>query len=199
MTALTVTASLDQPIIGLIDNPGRLPLDGPLAWAAAVAGGLPPITPDHAPDVDLPLARWEEAGAWGWCASSARYEVERWISVDLRRRPATAAMARYTTVGKHHLGLGPHKARNVIYEAAWVRTIRWDVDCTDRERLASLLDRITHLGSHTAIGYGHVAAWTIEPAVGPDGWRKRPMPTPGATVAVRPPYWHPSRRITCPT
>lgn len=194
-TPMRVTAYLDQPVIGLLGN--ALPLDGPLSWAAAqIDPAVGPITPEHAPEVDLPLGTWEQCGTWGWRASSARYEVVRWTSVELRRRPATTAMARYTTDRRHHLGLGPHKARNATIQACWVREISWDADVTDRRRLWELLGVLTHLGAHTNIGYGHVARWAVE--LGVEGaWHDRPMPQPGMTVAVRPPYWHPTRRVKC--
>lgn len=198
-TPLVVTATLDTPSVGLIERP--VMLDGPLAWAAAMAaraGGHPidPITPDRAPDLALPLARWEQAGTWGWCTSQASLDVTAYTATEIRRRPATGPMTRYTGERKHHTGLGPYKARDVTVAAAWVRSATWHVRATRRDALEDLLALITHLGKHSNIGHGHVAAWHVEPDPVPDAWRDRPLPVIGAPrQAYRPPYHHPTRQI----
>lgn len=178
-------------------------LDGPLAWAAwqeAQRLGLdcPPATPDYCHDFDLPLARWQQAGTWGWCTSQATVDVVSHSGTELRRRPPTAQMARYTTAAKHHAALGPYKARDTIITTEWVTTATWCVLATDQSRLETLLAQVTHLGTHRAIGHGHIASWRIEPGTDLDAWRDRPMPTPDIAAAHRAPYWHPSRRITIP-
>lgn len=199
MLPLTVTATLDTPSVGLVEQP--LMLDGPLAWAAAMAAHaagetIEPITRDHAPDLDLPLARWHEHGTWGWCTSQATLDVASYTAVEIRRKPAVDAMARYTRERQHHAALGPHKARDTTVAAAWVRTAVWQVVATDPDRLAALLRHLTHLGRHRNLGLGHVTAWTITPGADPDGWRHRPMPGPGQPRrGYRPPYHHPTRQI----
>lgn len=197
-TPLVVTATLDTPAVGLIERP--VMLDGPLTWAAAQdahARGLPlpPLTHEHAPDMDLPLDWWEQAGTWGWCTSQATLDVTSYTATELRRKPATGPMARYTRDRHHHTGLGPYKARDTLVAAAWVRTATWHVLATDPARLEHLLSLVTHLGRHANIGHGHVASWTIAPDPDPDAWRDRPMPTPGVVGAWRAPYWHPTRRM----
>lgn len=193
-TPLTVTALVDGPTSGLTQRP--VILDGPLAWAAAMTTpDIPPITHEHAPDMDLPLARWDECGTWGWCASQATLDIRHHGATELRRKPHTAAMSRYTGERKHHLGLGPHKARDTVLPVEWVHIATWHVLATDQARLEALLTHITHLGSHRAIGLGEVQSWTLAPDPNPQAWRDRPMPTPGAPAqAYRAPYWHPSRR-----
>lgn len=197
MSSVHVTAHLDRPSVGLIERPFLL--DGPVAWAVAELAkrdgiALPPATREHVPDLDLPFERWEQAGTWGWKVSRGRPAVEAYTAVEIRRKPATAEMARFTTEKKHHLGLGPHKARDTTVAAAWVTRIEWDAETTDETRLADLLSTVTHLGGHAAIGYGHVTKWQIEPGT-PGAWADRPMPDTDPHEAVRAPYWHHSRRL----
>lgn len=197
MTSLRVTAKLDRPSIGLVEHPFML--DGPVAWAAAqdaLRSGveLPPITRAEAPDLDLPFERWEQSGVWGWRVSAAELTVEAYTAVEIRRKPATGEMARFTREARHHAGLGPYKARDTTVSAAWVTRAVWEVECTDRGRLLDLLDMVTHLGAHAAIGYGHVAGWEVASGT-PGGWSARPMPDTHPHLAVRAPYWHHSRRV----
>ncbi|WP_244280434.1 hypothetical protein [Corynebacterium liangguodongii] len=194
---MTITARLSTPVVGRVG-----PLDGPLAWAAwqhAAAAGetLDPITDDQCPDFDLPLARWEQDGYWGWCVSNPIGEPVHHSAVEIRRRPASTAMAAYTQAREHHTGLGPLKARNVTLAATHYTTISWHATITDRARLDTLLGHITHLGGRHRNGYGRVAGWEVQP--GPaGGWRKRPLPAEGGRVMrVRAPYWHPTERTAC--
>jgi CRISPR type IV-associated protein Csf3 len=198
-TPLIVTARLDTPTVGLIER--AVMLDGPLSWAAAMdahAAGVnvEPLTRLHAPDMDLPLARWDEAGTWGWCTSAAILDIASYTATELRRKPATGPMARFTTDRAHHTGLGPYKARDTTVAAALINTARWHVLATDSDRLEALLALITHLGKHANIGYGHVAKWVVEPDPNRDAWRDRPMPAPGTNASHRAPYHHPTRRVT---
>jgi hypothetical protein len=195
-TPLLVTARLDTPSVGLDRHP--LMLDGPLSWAYAMhalAHNLPleRVTKLYAPDLPLPLDRWEQDGTWGWCTSRARFTVEAYTAIQIRRKPATQAMARYSPDRKHHAGLGPMKARDTTLQAAWIRRIEWDVLATDPTELAALLQHITHMGERHRNGLGHVTKWTIAPSHQPDAWRDRPMPGDGQPM--RAPYWHPSRRV----
>lgn len=197
MTSLRITAVLDRPSIGLVEHP--LILDGPVAWAVAQLNmrdqiPMEPLTREHAPDLDLPFERWEKDGTWGWKVSQATLTVDSYTAIEIRRKPATAEFARFTTEKKHHSGLGPHKARDTTVSAAWVSQAVWDAEVTDRARLDECLNVITHLGAHAAIGYGHVASWTVQD-VSPGGWEFRPMPsTTGRVMGVRPPYWHHTRK-----
>lgn len=194
MTPTLITAHLDTPVIG---EPPIL--DGPLAWAAAITHpDPPPITPDCAPDFDLPLGRWEQDGFWGWQVSRPHAEMVHHSTVESRRRPAVGPMARYTTARDHHAGLGPMKARNTVLAAAHATRITWHAVVTDSDLLHQLLGHITHLGARHRDGYGHVARWETSPSDDPDGWRDRPMPDPdGQVMRVRAPYWHPTERCAC--
>lgn len=191
-TPLTVVARLDSPVV----EAGRRPLmlDSMLAWARALDGDIPPLTPEYAPDVPLPLATWDEDGQWGWRCSQGAYASQGWTTAQTRRKPATDAMARYARDRKHHLGLGPHKARDTAYEATWIHQITWSLDVTDRAELDRLLARITGIGKLAAHGYGHVTSWDITPGT-PGAWRDRPMPSTHPGQRTRPPYWHPTGRF----
>lgn len=196
---VTITAHLDTPVIGELG-----PLDGPLSWASwqdRLARGLPveELTDDHAPDFPLPLARWEAAGTWGWRVSSPIGAPRHFSTHETRRRPATTAMAAFTTAREHHSGLGPMKARNVVLSQTHHTTIGWHAQTTDRAELERLLALITHLGARHRDGKGHVTRWEITP--GPaGGWRDRPLPAAGGRLMrPRAPYWHPEGRIPCLT
>lgn len=195
MTDVVVTAYLDTPTAGIEGT--EFPLDGPLAWAAAVSappGVLEPITAQFAPDVDLPLEKWELHGTWGWCVSRARYDITARSQVARRRRPPDAEFALFTPAKRHHHGLGPYKARDTAVPVAVMPTIRWQAKTTDEARLRELLALITHLGGHRAVGLGHVTSWTVEPGT-PGGWRDRRLPAPGVSGRFRPPYWHATREV----
>lgn len=198
MTSLRITAVLDRPSIGLVEHP--VLLDGPIAWAVAQLNlrdgiPMPPITRQHAPDLELPFETWEQQRIWGWKTSRAHLTVESYTAVEIRRKPATAEFARFTTEKKHHSGLGPYKARDTTVSAAWVTQAVWEAEVTDRQRLEECLTVVTHLGAHAAIGYGHVARWEI--AEGVEGaWRDRPMPDPRGTLqGIRAPHWHHTRKV----
>ncbi|MDT9702358.1 hypothetical protein, partial [Streptomyces sp. P17] len=61
-----ITAHLDSLSVGLTETP--MMLDGPLSWVWWQLQGSGRIAPGQAPgDAALPLARWVEAGTWGWC------------------------------------------------------------------------------------------------------------------------------------
>ena len=194
MTAIEVELRFDTPCVGIDRHP--VMLDGPLAWAAAQdalrrGDELPAITDEYAHDFDLPLARWEEAGTWGWCTSRAIFEVGSRSSRERRRKPAVQAMAAYAPDRKHHAGLGPFKARDATYATTWTPTMRWQVEATDVDRLAGLLLLVTHIGAAQSDGMGHVKDRIIRPGIH-DGWRDRPMPP---HHPARAPYWHPTRRV----
>lgn len=198
MDALVVEATLDTPTVGVVEK--DFMLDGPLSWAAAMAAHargeqIEPITNDFAPDFDLPLQKWHEGGTWGWCTSRGIYEPASYTTIEIRRRPATGEMSRFTVERSHHAALGPYKARDTTVPAAWIREIKWYVLCTDRDALTELLGTVTHLGRHAAIGLGHVTSWRVTPCGNRDAWRERPMPGGAQPRAFRAPYWHATRKV----
>ena len=197
---LEVVAVIDGHLIGYDRWPPGL--DAPLAWAAwraDIAAGRPPApyTDTYAHDFPLPLDRWEQGDTWGWRTSSAVVDVIGDTAVQVRRKPAVEAMARYGREPKHHAGLGPTKARDTTISAQLVHTVTWQVQSSDQPGLEALLGMVTHLGKRHRNGFGTVRSWHINPGI-PDGWRARPMPHPdGQIMGVRAPYWHPTRRMPC--
>lgn len=193
---LVVTAHLSTPVIGVDRAP--LMLDAPLAWAYADrAHGrgdrIPPITDTLAVDFPLPLARHDVGDTWVWCTSAGVVEIAAWTGVQIRRKPATDAMARFATDRKHHAGLGPYKARDTTLSAVLARTITWECLATDRDDLLDLLGHVVNLGGRHRNDFGHVESWTIAASTRPDGWMDRPMPP---EYPARAPYWHPTRRAS---
>lgn len=185
---MRVTAHLEGSCAGIVGQPFML--DGPLAWAEAVTGNYSPITKGHAPEIPVPLETWEKNGLWGHKTSRAHYDVTAYGSLEIRRKPSDREYSRYTKDRKNHHALGPYKARDLVIETAIIPEIWWDIEPTDAEKLETLLQLITHLGSHRAIGLGKVTHWEL--ADGPEnGWEDRPF-----TLPTRPPYWHQERR-TC--
>lgn len=199
MTALRVTASLDSELVGVS---GMFGLDAPLSWAAyqEVLASAPELlermTDDHAQDFDLPLARVDVGDDWVWATSRAHVEIAAHTAVQIRRKPATAEMARWGRDGKHHSGAGAFKARNAVVPAVLAGRVWWDVDCVDRARLEGLLAGVTHLGARVRNGFGRVAEWMVEDGRA-GGWLDRPMPDgsgAGVVEGIRAPYWHSSRQ-----
>lgn len=194
-----VTAYLSTPVIGVDRAP--MMLDAPLSWAyaerAKAAGEtLPPITSDFAADFPLPLATWGHYpdGIWGWCTSQATWDIRQYVAAQFRRKPAIAAMSRYSPDRKHHAGLGPTKARDTTMSAILAAQATWRAVCTDRDDLTDLLRYVTNLGGRHRNDFGHVTRWTVADSTDPDGWRDRPMPDTHPHMAVRTPYWHPTRK-----
>ena len=200
MTPVTITARLGSTWIA-----GRSAdcLDGPLAWAwahRALAQGvsLAPLRNDVEPaDFPLPLATWEQDGTWGWRVSRALPQVVGHTAVQVRRKPAVQAMARYAPDAKHHAGLGPYKARDATLPGTVAAAITWHADATDIDDLHDLLRHVTHLGARHRNGHGLVLDWTVTDGP-PDGWRDRPWPDPDGPQMLRPraPYWHALGRVS---
>ena len=93
-----------------------------------------------------------------------------------------------------------------------VTVARWLVSTPDPERLAGLLQRVTHLGKLRAHGLGELGgAWSVTDADGDrlrtlvdlDGRAARTLPTAllgswegrPERAAAQPPYWHPARQV----
>lgn len=212
---MLVTAHMADPVVAMATHPAHL--DGPLSWAAAesaIAAGvrLPPLLPEWAPDLVLPLAQWtapypddtdprlraaDPTRVWGWACSAAIYTPDLHTKVEVRRRPATAEMARYSTARSQHLGLGPHKARQVTHPAEMVRRIDWYA-LGDIDQVADLLTHVTHLGRIVRHGHGRILRWTVERHQDRDAWKSRSWPHPdGTRGAIRAPYWHHTRSVSC--
>ena len=202
MTPVKITAELCSPICGQLG-----PLDGVLAWAyvqRALRRGdfIPPLTDDYCHDMTLPLARWEMHGAWGWKVSDVTVDERvAHSSIEIRRKPATTAMAVLTSSKDHHHGLGPMKARNAVLATQWSLQCHWWAVSTDVAELEETLLMITHVGSRTRNGFGRVTSWSItEDNDATQKWQERFLPTSGPhgeLKRVRAPYWHPTERFLC--
>lgn len=216
-TPLRVVARLADPVAGLDTHQAHL--DGPLSWAAwqaytAVHGrhALPPMGPDSVADFALPLAVWTrpapgpvhplaqtgDGQVWGWACSAAVYETAALTRIEIRRKPAAEAMARWTADRRHHLATGPLKAREGVVSAVLTRHITWWC-LGEPDPVRDLLARLTHLGRHTRHGHGRVLDWevTVDEAAW-ERWQQRVWPDPAGTPdTIRAPYHHPSRRMPC--
>lgn len=218
-TPVRVEATFAQPIVGLPKDP--MHLDGPLAWAAYLDAvtrkdpatlRLPPIR-EWAHDFTLPLATWtrpctrpdpdprllaaDGTSVWGWACSRAHYRVVRQDVAWVRRKPALEQMAYWTTVGKHHIGLGPRRAANVPHQAVWVDKLCWWA-LAEPGRLRELLARLSHVGRLARHGWGQLL--TITATEDPEAvsrWRDRDLPGQGPIASIRAPYWHASRKMPC--
>lgn len=221
---LEVVATLSEPLVYFDDG---LHLDGILGWAAVQqykeerGRGVGHCKPGWLGDLDLPLARWavpaprpqryhswmmtrDHEHVWGWCASGVlgleRTAVGR---VEIRKRPETTEMARWTEASKHQLGTGPLKAYDLSLPALTVRELRWSA-LGDPSGVRELLERVTHVGKKCALGMGKVAEWSVREAaddwsIAREGKLTRRMPDPtgksGLVAAVRAPYQDPNRRM----
>ena len=199
---VAITAFLTSAVVAL--ERGVI-LDGPLSftWAAlATKAGrtLPPIRDNFVFPIPMPFQRWEIGGTWGWCCSKANERILKWTVAEIRRKPATDAMALFTTAPKHHAWLGPTKARNTTLSARIVTEMRWHALVTDPDELYRLLAATTSVSGRWRNGFGQVAKWLVEPSADPDLWRSRPLPQPGGEMTpVRPPYWHRTTWAPCST
>jgi CRISPR type IV-associated protein Csf3 len=216
-TPLRVVAHLAEPIAGWDAHHGHL--DGPLSWGAFLAWqaahgrhSLPAAGPDQVVDFDLPLAAWTrpapgtvhplavngDGDVWGWACSAAAYNPAALTRVEVRRKPATGAMARYAPDRKHHISTGPLKARDGVVPAVLAPRVEWWA-LGDPSAVRDLLGRVTHLGRHTRHGHGRVLRWDVaEDAAAREKWRRRVFPDPaGSPDTVRAPYHHQSRRMPC--
>lgn len=211
-----VLARLAEPVVCLAEH--DTPLDGPASFAMfhTALGARVPLPPPGTWSIDfaLPLATWtapcsrpdpdprllaaDGAAVWGWACSKALYTPRLHTAVHMRRRPAVAQMARYTTDRTYHAGLGPYKARSGILPAVVTDEIAWFA-LADADALRTTLSTLTHLGRGARHGHGRVLEWRVEhDEEAHTGWRRRSFPHHGGFPgSIRAPYWHPSRRMPC--
>lgn len=213
---LSITAHLSEPIAGWREDIG---IDGPLSFAAMLefidehGNVLPPKNQKWALDFEIPIAKWaiplpngisadprlltQDGQVWGWCVSDPQYEEAFPQVVDVRRKPAIEEMSRWSRANRHHIGFGPHKARNVPHNAAFVRSITWYV-LGEQEGIERLLKRVKALGRLSRAGNGRVMKWVVEPCDDQNAWKQRCFPADqGVDLPVRAPAWHKSRLVPC--
>lgn len=211
--------------------PWGVALDGLLAaelWAELKAGWRASgVSWDRArdvgcpPDLELPLARCELAGAegWHWAATCAwpedgngRVDVHSWTGrVDHRQlEQLTAGLPRVVS-GRQ----GRYRDRRMPLLVTPCSAVTWRA-VGDPGRILELLEPVASIGKKRTSGEGHVLGWEVEETNGldlaaaghlhPDGTLGRP--TPAGCVAhlgnvvdggigragLRPPYMHPGRQ-----
>lgn len=165
MGPLVITATLASDIA----NPTRPPaLDALVAYAQCVfVERRPPPDPGKPlPDVDISDVIARSACGRYHLASFALSEVEEWCRGRYinRRFPIAEAQAMGGKIGTLNLTGGAAKSFRIPIETAWLRgdTVTWYA-VGDREKIASRLAWITHLGKRRGVGLGRVARWSVEP------------------------------------
>lgn len=208
---LMITARLRCGII----SDGLLPIDSVLYFAQhrQARPGEQVITRsrEHAIVSDgpldvLPLKRLRgDQPDWYYAASCAQWPtvvadgVDHWTKrIDSRYidllEPQTAKLS--TSGGRYRGYRMPVAYRHAL-------ALTWYV-VGEPARIRSLLALMTHLGKKTAMGWGAVIEWTVEPhgedwsVIGPTGLLMRPVPDAmGLLYGFRPPYWLPRHQAPC--
>jgi len=209
--------------------PWGIALDGLLAaqlWEqhkadcrADGAGYTRALERDDPPDLELPLARCEPAGApWHWASTCAwpespgRLDVHTWTGrVDPRELEQVAAALPLTVSGRQ----GRYRSRRMPLLVTSCTSVLWHA-VGDVQAVTALLDDVASIGKKRSTGEGHVLRWEVTPApdldavaashLHPDGTLGRPVPDPCHQLAVpaadggrgragiRPPYMHRARQ-----
>lgn len=190
--------------------PLGLHLDGLLAWAMvqqATADGEVIDQYDAILDA-LPLGRYETSSGWVWQASlirgmNVRGSERRHMTTKTASEDFAHRMQDGRVVGKPLTTIdtvrGPYKNDSFWYTVEHAsRCVAYCLG--DPERIAPLLDHITHIGKRVRLDHGRVAPVDGLPArivVDDEAtarWRDRNMPEPGnghqpMVGRLRPPYW----------
>lgn len=202
-----VVASLGTPAV-ISDE---LHLDG------LVAAAHPVCREQHVTrDVDLralrepaiPIMRLDHAGAGAALCTAAHFaEGTRLTTTRFIKRKDGEDLAQLAR--PVNLALGPGKNRMGRLPLVASPTITWEA-IGDKRGLVRLVQRLTHVGSDRASGYGYVREWSVtwveteapETVLVRDGIAQRHLPaawcewaageTTGALVF---PYWHPGRQM----
>jgi hypothetical protein len=212
---LVVRAHLAEPVVNF--HP-ETTFDGPLSFGAYAqyiaqyGDDLPARNSDWALDFDLPLARiatvpvegadrrlcTPDGRVWVWASSRVSFaEPSIHTRVEVRRKPATEQMSTWSKAKRHHVGLGPLKARNAVHPAVVTPWVEWRV-LGDPDEIRKLLGFVTHLGRLHSHGYGRVLRWEVEEDSSGQAWKSRALPAQGGfNLAVRAPLHHRSRLVPC--
>lgn len=207
MSLLRIQATLAAPVVVSDDLhfDGLLMTAHPIARAAHVSRETPL---DQLPAIPLPLQRATLRAITLPLASAAVWPAEAKLSTDhtVKRRDAWDLEALALPI---HLGLGPGKNRMQQLPIVIARAVTWWAMGRRREVLR-LCQRITHVGSWRAAGYGAVVRWEVQ-LMDPtehdpthvlvrDGVAQRHLPAEWCVQAeslsdapIEPPYWHPAR------
>lgn len=182
-----------------------LHLDGLIGWAlvkeAESEGRF--IEDYDAVLADLPFDRHETPSGWVWKASFVRpthvHGTElRYMTAKTATEEFARRMVAGTIEGKPLTTIdtvrGPYKNAAEFYHIEHVdRCVAYCVG--DPERIAPLLDQITHLGRRARLDHGRIGSFAVdedEQAV--TLWRQRHMPEPEnghqpIMGRLQPPYW----------
>lgn len=228
MESIIITATLGSDILRYGDDP--MMLDGPLQWSACMA--MPEEErPGVGKDFAMPVGTWscpddgkshesvlnEEGRIWGWQVSRVYAKWMHRHPHRFRKKPPLAALRQFSDAKSVNIAAGAYKGVDLAFEGVWADHVTWYA-FGDRNGVAELLERVTHLGKKHNLGWGRVKAWTVESGPGDIDWETmrwttggrqlvRPMPVlwthavdadgPALRRSVRPPYWLPSRLVTC--
>jgi hypothetical protein len=211
MSLLCVEATLAAPVVTTDDIhfDGLLTSAHPRARSAAREGLIGRDTPlASIPYIPIPLQRATARGLTLPLASAAQWPEDAKLAAEhvVKRRDGWDVEA---LRGPIHLGLGPGKNRMLRLPVILARTVAWWA-MGERREVLRLVQRITHIGSWRAAGFGLVSSWRVEtcdPAtIDPrrvlvhEGVAQRHLPAEWCAGAetlgvgpIEPPYWHPGR------
>lgn len=235
MNKFIIEATLSEPIVTYGDGihlDGPLAYAAFMSMSPKERAKVPPIESDWAEDFGLPLDRWESecelpftadprittdgkltktengfiGNVWGWkCSAAIPVGQVLHAQHNLRKKPAIEKMIQYGTDNRYNAGMGPHKAKDLVYPTVQVRTLRWhcvgDMDAT----LTMLTRYVPSIGKLSRQGPGRVLRWEATlvdydwSLWGDDGRPMRRLPSlmfPNHSVldgTIRAPYFHRSR------
>jgi len=185
-------------------------LDGLIAWAmkeAALADGQILDSYDGIL-ADLPFGKHESPSGWTWQASfirpvAVRGSERRYMTTKTAVASFAERMHDGRIVGKPLSTIdtvrGPYKNDAFWYTIEHVdRCVAYCIG--DPERIAPLLDHVTHLGKRARLDHGRIAPQDGMPALIEEDeaaltlWRQRNMPEPEnghqpIVGRLQPPYW----------
>lgn len=185
-------------------NQMGLHLDGLIAWAIKeeFEHERVPFTFESLL-ADLPFAK--HVGQFGWVWQASLVQPQSRAGIERRYMTSKTSVQRLAELGQAgrlegrvlkniDTVRGPYKNDAFWYTLEHVdHCIAWCVG--DPERIAPLLDRITHLGKRGRLDHGRVASFDLhEDETALDRWRERVMPEPiegyvPTTGRLTPPYW----------
>lgn len=157
---VTIEAELASPPVTI--HP--LLIDGILHYAAGAVAGLRAESgwagSRELGGMRLPLAQVHWHDRW-WFAASQAVPVGPEARTYLHRRPATAAMERWTSAGSLNQGQGPDKALRVpVFRRIAMTRIRWTA-VGDPTAIAYLLAHVHGIGNDSTHGHGWVKRWSV--------------------------------------
>lgn len=185
--------------------PVSLHLDGLIAWAMVKEAEDQGRFFENYDEIlsQLPFAKHESEAGWVWKASFIKpLQVLGSERRYMTTKTAVASMAELMTEGR--IAGKPLTSIDTVRgpfknDAFWYTIEHVDACAAycvgDPERLAPLLDLVTHLGKRARLDHGRISAFTMDEDASADRlWRNRNMPEPEnghqpIMGRLRPPYW----------